>query len=462
MIVTKFGGSSLANPEQMKKVEAIIEADPERKVVVVSAPGKDDYIPYKVTDLLYTVAGKDIIPVKKDEKGNVIQYMQPSDARQLLHNRFSQICKGFGFSELEGIIHTEIEGLSGQPRDFVASRGEYWNAQIMARVLGFPFFDAKDFMVMNPNGSGKPQLDLDASVNRIKKLIGKSFVFPGFYGDCDGQIATLSRGASDYTGSVQSLGLGARLYENWTDVNGLCYASPKIVKNPRTVQSLTFKESRELTYMGFEAFHDEAMFPLIIGNIPVRIKNTNNPDGEGTQISSEVRESDIPIAGVAGKPGFAYIEIEKYLLNQQKGFVMRALNILYDLDLNLEHPPSGIDNFAIILKDNEDFRQKKDELMRKLQEGLQPGLLKLHHNLALIALVGEGMRHRIGIAARATRALSRARVNIEVINQGPSETNIIFGVEEPDCERGVRALYNEFVRHPYLGLFKEYVLRTLI
>lgn len=431
MKVTKFGGSSLANPEQINKVKAIIDSDPERKVIVVSAPGKDDYIKDKVTDLLYILAGDD----KKSY----------ADAEAILKQRFSQICQAFGLSELEKKILSEIDRLVGKPRDFIASRGEFWNAQIMSQVLGLPFFDAKDFIVMKANGDDRPQLDLEETSSRLQELNGRGFVFPGFYGDYSGKVATFSRGGSDLTGSILAYALNAGLYENWTDVNGLYYASPKIVTNPKTVPSLTYKELRELSYMGFEAFHDEAMFPLIKGNIPVRIKNTNNPKAKGTEISSEKRKSDIPIAGIAARPGFVSIEIERYLMNQQKGFGMQALKVLSDLDISYEHAPSGIDNLAIILNGNNGFQAKKDKVMRRLQEELQPDHLILHDNLALIALVGEGMRQRRGITSRASSALANCGVNIEIINQGPSETNIIFGVKEQDYETGVRALYHEFV-----------------
>jgi aspartate kinase len=430
MKVTKFGGSSLANPEQIRKVKAIVESDSDRQVVVVSAPGKDDYIKQKVTDLLLAIAGEN----------TKISYL---NAVTMLQDRFMQICRAFNLSDLEKSILSEIDLLSEEPRDFIASRGEYWNAQIMAQVLGLPFFDAKNFISLKENN--KPQLDLNKTASLLQELKGKRFVFPGFYGDFKGQIATFSRGGSDLTGSILAFALNAELYENWTDVNGLYYASPKIVTNPKTIPSLTYKELRELTYMGFEAFHDEAMFPLIKGRIPVRIKNTNNPDSPGTLISEHPGASETSISGIAAKPGFAYVEIEKYLMNSEKGFGMRVLKVFSDLGLSYEHAPSGIDNIAVILDGNNGFADKKEELTRRLTNELNPDYIGFQDNLALIAVVGRGMRSTPGIMSRISTTLAKNRINIELINQGPSETNVVLGIAEEDYQQGVRAIYDEFV-----------------
>ena len=436
MKVTKFGGSSLANPEQIRKVKAIIESDSDRQVVVVSAPGKDDYIKQKVTDLLLAIAGEN----------TKISYL---NAVTMLQDRFMQICRAFNLSDLEKSILSEIDLLSEESRDFIASRGEYWNAQIMAQVLDLPFFDAKDFISLKENN--KPQLDLDKTANLLQELKLKSFVFPGFYGDFKGRVATFSRGGSDLTGSILAFALNAELYENWTDVNGLYYASPKIVTNPKTIPSLTYKELRELTYMGFDAFHDEAMFPLIRGKIPVRIKNTNNPAFPGTLISEYPGKSETSISGIAAKPGFAYVEIEKYLMNSEKGFGMKVLKVFSDLGLSYEHAPSGIDNIAVVLDGNNGFADKKEELTRRLTNELNPDYIGFQDNLALIAVVGRGMRSTPGIMSRISASLAKDRINIELINQGPSETNVVLGVAEEDYQQSVRTIYDEFILNPKGG-----------
>lgn len=435
-IVCKFGGSSVADASQFRKVRAIVEAEPKRTIVVPSAPGKRVKTEAKITDLLYLC--HDMATMGAD--------FEPTFA--LIVERYLGIARDLGLST--GISSAfdkfKAELSSGVTRDFVASRGEHFNGLLMAEYLGAEFIEPAEFVIITPAG-----LVATETYELLGKRIAdttKRYVIPGFYGrDQRGHVKTFSRGGSDISGAIAARAANAELYENWTDVSGLLMADPSIVKNPRPMAEVTYREIRELSYMGASVFHDEAILPVREAKIPICIKNTNDPNHPGTRIVSELGANEnktTEIAGIAGKKGFAMLCIEKSLMNKEVGFAHRLLGIMESKGISVEHCPSSIDGINVILE-GKSLDDRADELIEEIKVSLHPDSVTLEDQLALIAVVGEGMIHSVGISAKAFSALRDANVNVRVINQGASELNIIIGVAPADFDKAVNALYAAFV-----------------
>ena len=433
-IVVKFGGSSLADAGQIKKAADIVKANTARRYVVVSAPGKRTDNDTKVTDLLYkcydlAAQGENYRPVLAQ-----------------IQERFTQIAQGLDITvdltaEFEEIDHQ----LSSAPStDYMASRGEYLNGKLIAAYLGFPFLDAAELIRFDDNGQYDEQATNALLVPALLK--NKRAVIPGFYGALkNGQVHTFSRGGSDVTGSIVAKAAGATVYENWTDVSGMLVADPRIVENPKPIDIITYKELRELSYMGASVLHQDAVFPARSAGIPINIRNTNHPDDKGTMIVRHIPGSTPAkiITGIAGTRGFTSVLVEKAMMNSEIGFGAKVLQIFADFDLSFEHLPSGIDTLSVILE-TEPFEKVKTAVLAKITEVTHPDDIKLEDHLAMVAVVGHGMAGTRGLATRVFGALAKANVNICMIDQGSSELNIILGIREADYETAIRALYNEF------------------
>ncbi len=435
-IVCKFGGSSVADSNQFKKVRSIVESDPRRSIIVPSAPGKRVSSEAKLTDLLYL--SHEMASIGTDFSGPF----------SMIKSRFLEIEKELGLpSTLEEALDAlRKELLDGCSRDFVASRGEFLNGLLMAQYLEATFLDPKDCVFINASGTVEP-----TTYEVLGKLLAdktKRYVIPGFYGvDAKGRVKTFSRGGSDISGAIAARAADAELYENWTDVSGLLMADPRIVDNPRPMEEVTYREIRELSYMGASVFHDEAILPVRQVGIPICIKNTNAPDHPGTRIVPKLSprvEAATEIAGIAGKRSFSMVCLEKSLMNKEVGFAQRALAVLERNGVSFEHCPSSIDGFNIIIEKSQ-LGDKADVIVEEIQRQVSPDKIELVPELALIAIVGEGMSNQIGTAAKAFCALRDAGVNVRVINQGASELNIIVGVVPNDYENAVRALYRAYV-----------------
>ncbi|MCL1822933.1 MAG: aspartate kinase [Oscillospiraceae bacterium] len=434
--VVKFGGSSLADAKQFKKVAKIIEADKHRRYVIPSAPGKRFGADVKVTDMLY--ACYDAILAGRDAE---VEFTPVAE-------RFNGIIKDLGTSlnltsEYERIIEN-FRKKSG--RDYAASRGEYLNGLILADFIGYEFVDAAKAIHFRPDGTFDADLT-DASLSMILESFRRA-VIPGFYGaKPDGVIKTFSRGGSDFTGSIVAKAAKASLYENWTDVSGFLVADPRIVKNPEVIKTITYRELRELSYMGAGVLHEDAIFPVREAKIPINIKNTNNPEAPGTMIIPEADFSDKDpakvITGIAGKKNFSVIHIEKDETNNEIGFLRRILTLFETEGVSFEHIPTGIDTMSIVV--GSDVFEKHPRLTELIEKVAKPGHMDIEHNLALIAVVGRGMKERRGTATRIFAALSHANINIRIIDQGSSELNVIVGVGEEDFENAVRAIYDMFM-----------------
>ena len=433
-IVVKFGGSSLADAEHFRKVADIVKADPRRRFVVASAPGKRGDGDTKVTDLLYrcydaAVAG-----------GNWRSVLEQ------IRTRYADIIAGLGIEfDLDRELETISAHLAGQPsRDYMASRGEYLNSRILAVFLGFPFFDAAKLVRFTPEGA----FDEEATNTLIGAALSdaENGVVPGFYGaTAGGRAFTFSRGGSDVTGSLVARGVGAAVYENWTDVSGMLFTDPHIVPDPRPIEYITYRELRELAYMGASVLHEDAVFPAGKANIPINIRNTNRPADTGTWIVGEVPSNQrIPtVTGVAGKRGFCSVNIEKSSMNGEIGFGKKLLECFAECGLSFEHCPTGIDTMSVILN-SAAFLEKKDAVTEKILTRLHPEYLSVEYDMALVAVVGHGMVASRGVAARIFRTVADAGVNIRMIDQGSSELNIILGVDGADLEETIRSIYREF------------------
>lgn len=433
--VLKFGGSSVADVIQIRKTKEIIEADPDRKYVIVSAPGKRFSEDNKVTDLLYLCHTH-------------MEHKLPYDQLlQVIQDRFMSTAVNLGadvdFSEDFRKISEELS--KGCSSDYMASRGEYLSAKLIAAYLGFDFVDAAGLILFDEKG----KLLTEETNAALKEELSKheKGVIPGFYGTLIGtdEIKTFSRGGSDITGSIVARAIDADVYENWTDVSGFLMADPKIVENPKPIHQISYKELRELSYMGASVLHEDAIHPARIANIPINIKNTNFPDAPGTVITAEHEEgsgNDV-ITGIAGKKDFTVIAVYKNMMSREKGFVRRILGILEDFDCSFEHIPSGIDTVSVVVS-NKDLDGRLEELMDAFNKQLEPDGIECFENMSLIATVGYGMNRRKGVAARLTSALADADINLRMIEQGSSEINIIVGVENKDFEPAIRAIYNEF------------------
>ena len=434
-IVVKFGGSSLASAGQFRKVEEIIRANPERRIVVASAPGKRDSSDTKVTDMLYACydkasAGEDFEPVLSQ-----------------IADRYLEIRDELGIEfDVDGEIAVVREHLrNGPQRDYMASRGEYLNAKLLAAYLGFAFLDTADYIRFFADGS----FDSEYTNERLgAALAGLDYVvLPGFYGALpDGTIRTFSRGGSDITGSVAARAVQADLYENWTDVSGMLAADPRVVPEPRTIDFITYKELRELSYMGASVLHQDAVFPVQRAGIPINIRNTNDPQASGTMIlpvMPDGHQGQI-VTGIAGRTGFSTILVEKAMMNGEIGFGAMLLNILADHGVSFEHAPSGIDTMSVIVN-TEQFAPVRDDVLVEIQHRLAPDALNVEDDLALIAVVGRGMVRVKGVAARTLRAVSDAGINIRMIDQGSDELNIILGVSAEDCNEAIRSIYSVLI-----------------
>ena len=432
--VVKFGGSSLASARQFKKVKAIIDADKTRCYVVPSAPGKRDSKDTKVTDMLYQCY---------DAASTGQSYKRILDQ---IKKRYTDIIDGlelnlnldFEFSKIEENFLNKVG------RDYAASRGEYLNGLIMANYLGFTFVDAADVIRFDADGNFLSEETNEEMREHLASL--KQAVIPGFYGaKPDGTIHTFSRGGSDITGSIVARAIQADLYENWTDVSGFLVADPRIVDNPAPIETITYTELRELSYMGASVLHEDAIFPVRKAGIPINIRNTNRPQDKGTVIvESTCYKPAYTITGIAGRKGFASINIEKDMMNSEIGFGRKVLQVFEDNGLSFEHMPSGIDTLTVYVHQSE-FEEKEQNIISGLHRAVAPDAIDLEADLALIAVVGRGMRRNRGTAGRIFAALAHKHVNVKMIDQGSSELNIIIGVENRDFETAIRAIYDIFV-----------------
>ncbi len=434
--VVKFGGTSLADAKQFRQVASIIKSDPSRRFVVPSAPGKRFSGDTKITDLLYRCYDE-IHSGGNFEKtyGEIV-------------NRYNSIISELGLNiNLAGEFeYIKNAFLHRSGRDFAASRGEYLNGIILAKYLGFDFIDAENVIFFRENGTFDE--DKTDTALRCELCSHKNAVIPGFYGSMpNGTIKTFSRGGSDVTGSIVARAADADIYENWTDVSGFMMADPRIVKDPCVIDMITYRELRELSYMGATVLHEDAIFPVRHAGIPINIRNTNAPEDKGTMIVANAPAYDHKrvITGIAGKHGFSVITIIKDMMNSEIGFGRKVLEILEDNELSFEHLPSGIDTMSLILP-TADLEGRRDKLLTQLNRATKADSVTIEDGLALIAVVGRGMVKAKGIAARIFGAISAADVNIRMIDQGSCELNIIIGVDENDFETALKAIYNEFVK----------------
>ena len=434
--VVKFGGSSLADSEQFKKVGAIIKSDPSRVYVIPSAPGKRFSGDDKVTDLLYRMYNK---AYKDEDFGEELDEIK---------SRYQEIIDGLGLEgfSLEGEFAQIERKMTQSPNsNYAASRGEYLNGRIMARYLGYTFIDAKDVIFFDEHGN----LDAEKTNQVLTNVLSETpkAVIPGFYGrGFDGHVKTFSRGGSDITGSIIARACKADVYENWTDVSGFMVADPRIINNPVGIETITYRELRELSYMGASVLHEDAIFPVRHEGIPINIRNTNCPEADGTWIvESTCQKSGYVITGIAVKKGFCAVTVSKALMNSEVGFGRKVLQAFEDNGISFEHMPSGIDTMTIVVHEDE-FMHKEQRVVSAIHRYAQPDSVEIESDLALIAVVGRGMKSMRGTAGRIFSALAHAQVNVRMIDQGSSELNIIIGVDNTDFEIAVRAIYDIFVK----------------
>jgi aspartate kinase len=447
MKVVKFGGSSLASGEQVEKVFQIVMSDPERKVVVVSAPGKRFAEDEKVTDLLIECAELCLQDSNTDEKFNAVISRYASIAAEL----------ALPIDIISEIHHDLSERLNGDRSkpdrfmDLVKASGEDNNAKLVAayfrsRGVEATYVNPKDAGLLVSDEPGNAQV-LPESYEKLYSLreIPGIIIFPGFFGySKQGEVFTFSRSGSDITGSILANGTKATLYENFTDVDAVFSVNPNLVHHPKEIKELTYREMRELSYAGFTVLHDEALVPAFRAGIPVQIKNTNNPVAPGTRIVYSRDNTNGPVVGIASDKGFCSIYVSKYLMNREIGFGRKLLSILEEYGLSYEHTPSGIDDVSVILREAQLDPDMENEIIWRIESELHADEVKVQHSLSLIMVVGEGMRRNVGTMARASKALAKAEVNIEMINQGSSEVSMMFGVKQVDEKRAVQALYDEF------------------
>ena len=432
--VVKFGGSSLASAEQFKKVGDIIRKDPSRRYVVPSAPGKRFSDDTKVTDMLYSCYAAAVKEKKFTELLDKIK------------ERYQEIIDGLGldFSLDEDFDIIRVNFSKKIGRDYAASRGEYLNGKVMAAYLGFEFVDAAEVIRFNDDGTFNDALTNELLSARLADM--ENAVIPGFYGAKeDGTVVTFSRGGSDVSGSLVALAVNADLYENWTDVSGFLIADPRIVKKPKSIETITYKELRELSYMGASVLHEDAIFPVRKAGIPINIKNTNAPQDKGTLIvEGTCRQSKYTITGIAGTDGFVAITIEKAMMNSEIGFCRKVLQVFEENNVSIEHMPSGIDTMTIFVH-KDVFEEKEQKILAEIHKAVNPDHIELESDLALIAIVGRRMKSTRGTAGRIFSALAHAHINVKMIDQGSSELNIIVGVRHDDFKNAIRALYEIFV-----------------
>ncbi len=425
----------MADGNVIKNVKGIIDGDPQRKYIVVSAPGKRYSADVKVTDLLYKCH---------------LELLQTGGCKKsfsAVRARFSSIVKELNSTfDINSVLdETEKRIVAEKSEDFTASRGEYLSARIAAEVLGAVFVDAEDVIFFRENGS----LDGERSYREISKVLSgtERAVLPGFYGKgANGKVKTFSRGGSDISGAVVARAVNASVYENWTDVSGFLACDPRIVDSPKHIKCISYKELRELSYMGANVLHSDSIFPVRRANIPIRIKNTFNPSHEGTLIlpSSRYTPSGSVVTGVAGKKNFTVIFIEKSHMNAEIGFICKVLEVLMREGVSVEHIPSGIDTMSLVIESSCLSEDKLSKITEGIKEAVNPDLIRIIENIALIATVGHGMSSSVGTSARLFQAIASADINIKMIDQGSSEMNIIVGVKNDDYEKCIRAIYGEF------------------
>lgn len=436
--VVKFGGSSLADANQIKKAAAIVKAEECRRYVVPSAPGKRFSDDIKVTDMLYKCC---------ELAGSGVDF---SDEFQLIKDRYNGIIDGLGIDmSLDEEFETIVKELKARPaKDYAASRGEFLNGKVLAKYLGYNFVDAADVIVFDTKGTLLLDETVKAVRSRLKGL--DNAVIPGFYGrTTEGVIKTFSRGGSDVTGSIIANAVNAEIYENWTDVSGFLVADPRIVENPDAIETITYRELRELAYMGASVLHEDAIFPVRSAGIPINIRNTNRPEDKGTMIVSNdydfSRESlGHTITGIAGKKGFSTINIEKAMMNNEIGFGMKVLNVLYSNGISFEHMPSGIDTMSITV-DSAKLEPVREKVLAEIRREVSPDHLEIEDGIAILAVVGRRMKNTRGTVARVFAAMAHARINVKLIDQGSSELNVIIGVSENDLSEAIRRIYDMFI-----------------
>ncbi len=436
--VVKFGGSSLADANQFRKVADIIKSDDKRRYVVPSAPGKRFSDDIKVTDMLYKCC---------ELAGSGVDF---TDDFQIIKDRYNGIISDLGVDiSLDADFDIIVNELKSHPaKDYAASRGEYLNGKVLAAYLGFNFVDAADVIIFDTKG----QLLLDETVKAVRAQLKDldNAVIPGFYGKTtEGVIKTFSRGGSDVTGSIIANAVNAEIYENWTDVSGFLVADPRIVENPEAIETITYRELRELAYMGASVLHEDAIFPVRSAGIPINIRNTNRPQDAGTMIVSNdydfSRESlGHTITGIAGKKGFSTINIEKAMMNNELGFGMKVLNVLYQNGISFEHMPSGIDTMSITV-DSAKLEPVREKVLAEIRREVNPDHLEIEDNIAILAVVGRRMKNTRGTVARVFAAMAHARINVKLIDQGSSELNVIIGVSESDLPEAIRRIYDMFI-----------------
>ncbi|HBG13338.1 MAG TPA: aspartate kinase [Clostridium sp.] len=432
--VVKFGGSSLASAKQFKKVGEIIRGDKSRRFVVPSAPGKRHDKDEKVTDLLYqcydgAADGKSYKKILEKIKERYAEIIDGLDINLNLDHEFATIEENF---------------LNKAGRDYAASRGEYLNGLVMAEYLGYEFIDAAEVILFDADGNFNAELTNKELGERLEHV--ERAVIPGFYGaKDDGTIKTFSRGGSDITGSIVAKAIHADMYENWTDVSGFLVADPRIIKNPEVIETITYRELRELAYMGASVLHEDAIFPVRKEGIPINIRNTNKPEDKGTLIvESTCRKPHYTITGIAGKKGFCSINIEKAMMNAEVGFGRKVLEVFEKYGISFEHMPSGIDTMTVFVHQSE-FEDYEQSVIAGIHRAVEPDFLEMESDLALVAVVGRGMKATRGTAGRIFSALAHSRVNVKMIDQGSSELNIIIGVKNADFEEAIRAIYDIFI-----------------
>ena len=434
--VAKFGGSSVADGIQLTKTKNIINAGPDRRYIVVSAPGKRFEGDNKITDLLYLC------------KTHLEHNLPYDQIFQVVADRFMAVEINLGIDlDFSPYFDKIRENLKKNPSaDYIASRGEYLNAILVAAFLGYDFVDTEGLIQFDAKGRLMAEETNEALKAELEKH--ERAVLPGFYGTGpDGKIRTFSRGGSDITGSLVARAVGADVYENWTDVSGFLMADPRIVKNPKQIDVISYKELRELSYMGASVLHEDAIFPARMANVPINIRNTNHPEDPGTMITDDVSRYGIKdriITGIAGSKDFVVVALYKNMMSSERGFVRRILGMLDDYDINFEHLPSGIDTVSVVMSGTS-IEGRLDEVLEEFRSRLRPDSIDVIEEISLIATVGHGMDRRPGTSAKLFQALADAQVNVRMIDQGSSEMNIIVGVENKDFEKAIRAIYNAFV-----------------
>ena len=429
----KFGGSSLASAEQFKKVKNIILSEEERRFVVPSAPGKRFSDDIKVTDLLYRCHGEAKVG------------MDFTHTLDTIKSRYEEIIKGLDLDlSLDDEIAVIAENLKkGTSIDYIASRGEYLNGIVLAKCLGYEFIDSAEVILFDENGKFLSEETNEKLSERLSTM--DNAVLPGFYGSMpNGEVKTFSRGGSDVTGAILARAIRADVYENWTDVSGLLAADPRIVENPEVIEVITYKELRELSYMGAGVLHESVIFPVRKEGIPVNIRNTNAPEDKGTMIvESTCHVPGHTITGIAGKKGFASVNIDKDKMNSEVDFGRKVLEVFENNGISFEHMPSGIDTMTVFVN-MEQFIPKEQLVLSQLHQAVHPDSIELEADLALIAVVGRGMKNSTGCASKIFKALAEANVNIKMIDQGSSEMNIIVGVRNSDFNNAIKAIYKAF------------------